>query len=192
MTENKVYVLLGKSKLPYTKNMLLGVYATHELASSAMWLYEKYYPQYDVNLQVEPIHESVDHIKPKGNLPTIWAISALKVDLVTYETTLFMDPNGEKLLKNLTVPVNPRDHLMTVVVCQPTSSMLDASVRVFMEIKEEDAPQYVKNVLDKKLKEMGLRRFDLFCTLSPVFRDNIVPLLQDIPGTLSFSYCVID
>ena len=192
MTENKVYVLLGNSKLPYTKNMLLGVYATHDLASSAMRLYEKYYPQYDVKLQVESIHESVDHIKPEGELPTIWAISALKVDLTTYETTLFTDPNGEKLLKGLALPVNPKEHLMTVVVCQHTSSMLDATVRVFMEIKEEDATQYVRDVLDKKLKELGLRRFDLFCTLSPVFRDKIGPLLQPIPGTMSFLYCVMD
>jgi len=178
--------------------LIVNVYDSEELAIQAKQKYESHaYAKINWYIKKEIIHSDTQYIAFEEKIPKLCCLSVMQVKLATLETTLIADPYGEKYAEQFSLPIDPLAHKCTVVATLFDNQLLEARVQVFILLegsKYENHMDHVVYTLDTMLHTLGIRRFDLFSTLSPVFKEKIWPKMKLIKqdGDKTYYYCTLD
>lgn len=149
-------------------------------------LYYKVLRNDEINLDknfVNAIILPIDH----GWDRRLFCLQVFQIDLTKLTVKLVLDPNGYKCLGDLPLEIGDDD--MVLVVQSFGTGEHDNAIKMYMTSKAAKYGADIEVRLYRKLKELGLTRFDVFCSMSKGFKDRIKPMLKPIDGFDKYLYC---
>ena len=149
-------------------------------------LYYKVFPNSVVNSENQLANILVLPID-NGWSSRLCCLQVFQIDLTELKVKLILNPNGYKSLGDLPLKIGDDD--MVLVVQSFGTGEHDNVIKMYMSSKARNYASDVEVRLYRKLKELGLTRFDVFCSMSKGFKDRIKPMLKPIAGFDKYLYC---